>query len=47
VHREESVVCVLTGSGFKDFERIVEMVQIPTEMVTGYDAMAAAASEVA
>jgi threonine synthase len=47
VHREESVVCVLTGSGFKDFERIVEMVQIPTEVVTGYDAMAAAASEVA
>jgi threonine synthase len=47
VHREESVVCVLTGSGFKDFERIVEMVQIPTEVVRGYDAMVAAARQVA
>ena len=43
----ESVVCVLTGSGFKDFARIVEMVQIPTEIVTGYDAMLAAARQVA
>jgi threonine synthase len=43
----ESVVCVLTGSGFKDFERIVEMVQIPTEVVSGYDAMLAAARQVA
>jgi threonine synthase len=43
----ESVVCVLTGSGFKDFERIVEMVDIPDEVVTGYDSMLAAAREVA
>ena len=43
----ESVVCVLTGSGFKDFERIVEMVQIPTDVVTDYDAMLTAARHVA
>lgn len=35
VHAAESVVCVLTGSGFKDFERIVEMVEIPTEVISG------------
>ena len=43
----ESVVCVLTGSGFKDFERIVEMVEIPGDVVTGYEAMLAAARQVA
>ncbi len=43
----ESVVCVLTGSGFKDFERIVEMVEIPAEVLTGYDAMLTAARQVA
>ena len=43
----ESVVCVLTGSGFKDFERIVEMVEIPTEVVSGYDAMLTVAEQVA
>jgi threonine synthase len=47
VDRGESVVCVLTGSGFKDFERIVEMVDIPNQVVTGYDSMLAAAREVA
>ncbi len=47
VDRGESVVCVLTGSGFKDFERIVEMVEIPRDVVTGYDAMLAAARQVA
>jgi len=43
----ESVVCVLTGSGFKDFERIVEMVEIPGDVLAGYDAMLAAARQVA
>jgi threonine synthase len=43
----ESVVCVLTGSGFKDFERIVEMVEIPDHVVTGYEAMLGAARQVA
>ena len=47
VDRGESVVCVLTGSGFKDFERIVEMVEIPRDVVSGYDAMLAAARQVA
>lgn len=43
----ESVVCVLTGSGFKDFERIVEMVQIPTDVATTYDAMLKMAEQAA
>jgi threonine synthase len=43
----ESVVCVLTGSGFKDFERIVEMVEIPSEVVNGYEAMLKVAEQVA
>lgn len=43
----ESVVCVLTGSGFKDFDRIVEMVEIPDRVVTGYAAMLATALETA
>jgi threonine synthase len=47
VHADESVVCVLTGSGFKDFDRIVEMVEIPTEVISGYDAMVSAAKRVA
>jgi threonine synthase len=47
VHRDESVVCVLTGSGFKDFERIVEMVKIPSDVISGYDAMVAVAEQVA
>jgi hypothetical protein len=38
---------VLTGSGFKDFERIVEMVEIPSDVLTGYEAMLAAARQVA
>jgi threonine synthase len=42
----ESVVCVLTGSGFKDFDRIVEMVQIPTDVISGYDSMLAVAEQV-
>ena len=45
VDAEESVVCVLTGSGFKDFERILEMVEIPTGAVSGYEEMLAAAEQ--
>jgi len=45
VDAEESVVCVLTGSGFKDVERILEMVEIPTGAVTGYEEMLAAAEQ--
>jgi threonine synthase len=47
VHPDESVVCVLTGSGFKDFERVVDMVEIPSEVLTGYEAMLATARQVA
>ncbi len=39
VDRDESVVCVVTGSGFKDFERIAQMVQIPERVITSYDEM--------
>jgi threonine synthase len=46
VRRDESVVCVLTGSGFKDFERILETVTIPEEILSGYDAMLAAARRI-
>lgn len=35
----EKVVCVVTGSGFKDFERIAEMVKIPDQVIEGYDEM--------
>lgn len=36
---EERVVCVVTGSGFKDFDRIAEQVSIPEQIVTDYDGM--------
>lgn len=47
VGRDESVVCVLTGSGFKDFDQILKMVEIPTAVMEGFDALAAAAERVA
>jgi threonine synthase len=43
---DERVVCVVTGSGFKDFERIADQVEIPSEVVDGYEAMVAAAEAV-
>ncbi len=42
----ESVVCVLTGSGFKDFDRILDLVEIPSRVVAGYEAMAAEAERI-
>ena len=42
VNSEERVVCVLTGSGFKDFDRIAERVSIPAEVVSSYEEMQAA-----
>ena len=42
----DRVVCVVTGSGFKDFERIAEMVEIPERIVEGYDEMLTAAKSV-
>ena len=42
----ESVVCVLTGSGFKDFDRILDLVEIPRNVVSGYDAMLAEAERI-
>lgn len=47
VGRDERVVCVLTGSGLKDFERVLEMVTIPERVVTGFDEMLLAAKEAA
>jgi threonine synthase len=46
VNRDERVVCVVTGSGFKDSERIAEQVEIPREVVEGYEEMLAAAERV-
>jgi threonine synthase len=46
IDREESVVCVLTGSGFKDFDRILDLVQIPSQVLPGYEAMLAEAERV-
>jgi threonine synthase len=43
----ESVVCVVTGSGFKDFERIAEMVRIPKRVIGSYDEMVAVAKALA
>jgi threonine synthase len=43
----ERVVCILTGSGFKDFERILEMVTIPEQGIQGYEEMLAAAESIA
>ena len=42
----ESVVCVLTGSGFKDFDRILDLVEIPSQVIAGYDAMLAEAERI-
>jgi threonine synthase len=47
VDRDESVVCVVTGSGFKDFERIAQMVRIPERVISGYDEMVAVATALA
>jgi threonine synthase len=47
VDRDESVVCVVTGSGFKDFERIAEMVRIPERVIGSYDEMVAVAARIA
>ncbi len=42
----DKVVCVVTGSGFKDFDRIAEMVEIPDRVIEGYDEMLSVAREV-
>jgi threonine synthase len=46
IDRRESVVCVLTGSGFKDFDRILDLVDIPRHVVSGYDTMLAEAERI-
>ena len=43
VDSDERVVCVVTGSGFKDFDAISSRVTIPDEVVTDYTGMLAAA----
>jgi threonine synthase len=43
---DERVVCVVTGSGFKDFDRIADQVKIPPEVATAYDQMLAAAERI-
>jgi threonine synthase len=44
VDREASVVCVVTGSGFKDVEPLARMVEIPEDAVGTYDEMLAVAT---
>jgi threonine synthase len=46
IDRDESVVCVLTGSGFKDFDRILDLVEIPSQVVAGFEAMLAEAERI-
>ena len=43
VGAEESVVCVVTGSGFKDFDAIASRVTIPDEVVADYAQLLSAA----
>lgn len=43
VDRDERVVCVLTGSGFKDFDLLASRVQIPQAVIEGYAEMEEAA----
>jgi threonine synthase len=46
IDRGESVVCVLTGSGFKDFDRVLDLVEIPSRVVSGFEAMLAEAERI-
>ena len=46
IDRDESVVCVLTGSGFKDFDRILDLIEIPSQVVSGFEAMLAEAERI-
>lgn len=43
VSADEQVVCVLTGSGFKDFDTLAARVQIPPEVIGDYEEMVSAA----
>lgn len=43
ISADERVVCVLTGSGFKDFELIADQVQIPSHIIQDYNQMETAA----
>jgi threonine synthase len=40
----ESVVCVLTGSGFKDFDLLASRVKIPEKVIETYEQMEAEAA---
>jgi threonine synthase len=39
VQPDETVVCVLTGSGFKDFDLLASRVSMPNEIIGSYDEM--------
>lgn len=43
IGQEERVVCVVTGSGFKDFDAIASRVTIPKQVVADYSEMLASA----
>jgi threonine synthase len=43
IQADERVVCVLTGSGFKDFDLLASRVKLPERVIGSYDEMEAAA----
>jgi threonine synthase len=43
IGRDERVVCVLTGSGFKDFDLLASRVQLPARVIGSYEEMEAEA----
>ena len=46
IHADERVVCVLTGSGFKDFDLLASRVKLPQQVIGNYEEMEAAAAMV-
>ena len=46
IQADERVVCVLTGSGFKDFDLLASRVKVPQEVIGSYEEMEAQAVNV-
>lgn len=46
IQPDERVVCVLTGSGFKDFDLLASRVTLPEQVIGNYEEMEAAAATV-
>lgn len=45
VSKDECVVCVLTGSGFKDFDLLASRVEMPSQIIANYEEMQAEAAK--